>query len=84
MRYQSLSAVRSSDVTYILGTEQPDQAPTGDDGIQVWNIEGEKMVGIFTFKANGKKIMICRTVDNGVMKQEMSFDGTTCNRFFKK
>ena len=84
MRYQSLSAVKSSDVTYVLGVEQADKAPTDDEGTQIWSIDGEKMVGLFTFKNGGKKIEICRTVENGVMVQEMSFGGKTCKRFFKK
>ena len=84
MRFQSNSAVKSSDVTYTLGGEQPDQAPTGDDGVQVWSIEGEKMIGVFTFARNGNKIEICRTVVDGVLVQEMSFSGKSSTRFFKK
>merc|ERR1711957_36994 len=45
MRFQSKSVVKSFDVTYTLGVEQPDQAP-GDDGVQIWSIEGEKMIGV--------------------------------------
>ena len=84
MRYQSNSAVKSSDATYTLGAEQADQAPTGDDGVQVWRIEGDKMMGVFTFDSNGNKIEICRTVVDGVLVQEMSFNGKSSTRFFKK
>ena len=83
MRFQRKLAIKSSDVTYTLGVEQPDHSP-GDDGVQVWSIEGEKMIGVFTFARNGNKIEICRTVVDGVLVQEMSFSGKSSTRFFKK
>merc|ERR1711970_429538 len=37
-------SITKEEKDFVWGQEQPDKAPTGDDGTQVWVMEGDKMV----------------------------------------
>merc|ERR1739848_478661 len=68
-------SVKTQECDYEWGVEVDDKSPSGDDGKQVWSMEGDKMVGKFTMKADGKVVKLV---------QVSSESGIKCTRVFKK
>ena len=79
----SKTTVTSTNMTYVFGEKIADKDPMGEDGEQVWEMSGEKMIGVFTYP-NGNKIEIERVVEGNGFKQTMVYEGVTAVRFFEK
>ena len=78
------STVKNSEDTYEWGKVQDDADPVGEKGTQVWKMEGDEMVGEFTYEKSGLKIVIVRKIVEGKMVQTMTLDGLECVRVFEK
>ena len=84
--FKSKSSVKSSENTYAWGAETEDTDPVGEKGSQVWSMEGEKMVGVFTYGNGNGKITLSRRIEGDQMTQEMVLESTGCKcvRVFRK
>ena len=57
----------------------------GAPGQMCWVMEGDKMVGTFTFTKNpGNKTVTTRFIEGGNLVQLLEFKGKTSKRVFKK
>merc|ERR1712002_1090801 len=81
--FVNASGVTTERKTYKWGVAAEDKDPVGEQGTQVWNMEGEKMTGVFTYKS-GMTIAIERTISGDVMTQTMTYKDSKCVRVFKR
>ncbi|KAJ6668806.1 hypothetical protein lerEdw1_012290 [Lerista edwardsae] len=78
------SNFRSIDVVFTLGENFDYVMADGTELNGNWNIEGNKMVGTFNRKDNGKELKTYREIVGDELVQTYIYEGVTAKRIFKK
>lgn len=78
------SNFRSIDITFALGENFDYVMADGTELHGNWNIEGNKMVGTFKRKDNGKELKTYRETVGDELVQTYVYEGVTAKRIFKK
>ncbi|XP_059844495.1 fatty acid-binding protein, intestinal [Hypanus sabinus] len=78
------STFRTKDVEFVLGVSFEYSLADGTELQGSWNLEGDKLLGKFTRKDNGKELLTHREIVGNELVQTYSYDGVNAKRFFKK
>ncbi|XP_075911394.1 fatty acid-binding protein, intestinal [Petromyzon marinus] len=78
------SLIRSTEFAFSLGVAFDANLADGSDVNGSWTLEGNKLVGKFARKDNGKIITTTREIIDGKLVQTMTFEGVEGKRIFKK
>ncbi|XP_072920076.1 fatty acid-binding protein, intestinal [Hemitrygon akajei] len=78
------STFRTKDVEFTLGVSFEYSLADGTELQGSWNLEGDKLLGKFTRKDNGKELLTHREIVGNELVQTYSYDGVDAKRFFKK
>nr|XP_033785145.1 fatty acid-binding protein, intestinal-like [Geotrypetes seraphini] len=78
------STFRSIVINFTLGVQFEYSLADGTELEGTWNLEKDKMVGVFTRKDNGKVLNTTREIVGGELIQSYSYEGTNAKRVFKK
>ncbi|XP_020637210.1 fatty acid-binding protein, intestinal [Pogona vitticeps] len=78
------SNFRSIEIVFILGENFDYSLADGTELNGNWNLEGNKMVGSFTRKDNGKELKALREIVGDELVQTYIYEGVTAKRIFKK
>ncbi|KAF7252484.1 Fatty acid-binding protein, intestinal [Varanus komodoensis] len=78
------STFRNIDIVFNLGENFDYSLADGTELHGQWNMEGNKLVGAFTRKDNGKVLKAVREITGDEMVQTYTYEGVEAKRFFKK
>ncbi|KFW09271.1 Fatty acid-binding protein, intestinal, partial [Fulmarus glacialis] len=78
------SNFRTIDIEFTLGVNFEYSLADGTELTGSWNMEGNKLVGTFTRKDNGKALTAYREIVGDELVQTYVYEGTEAKRFFKR
>ncbi|XP_062349994.1 fatty acid-binding protein, intestinal [Cinclus cinclus] len=78
------SNFRSIEIEFTLGVSFDYSLADGTETTGVWNLEGNKLVGTFTRKDNGKVLQATREIMGDELVQTYVYEGVESKRFFKR
>ncbi|XP_050752462.1 fatty acid-binding protein, intestinal [Gymnogyps californianus] len=78
------SNFRTIDIEFTLGVNFEYSLADGTELTGSWNMEGNKLVGIFTRKDNGKELRACREIVGDELVQTYLYEGVEAKRIFKR
>nr|XP_013040780.2 fatty acid-binding protein, intestinal isoform X1 [Anser cygnoides] len=78
------SNFRTIDIEFTLGVSFEYSLADGTELTGSWNMEGNKLVGTFTRKDNGKALTAYREIVGDELVQTYVYEGVEAKRFFKK
>ncbi|KGL85006.1 Fatty acid-binding protein, intestinal, partial [Tinamus guttatus] len=78
------SNFRSLEIEFTLGVNFDYSLADGTELNGSWNTEGNKLVGKFTRKDNGKELMAFREIINDELVQTYTYEGVEAKRIFKR
>ncbi|NWY76074.1 FABPI protein, partial [Erithacus rubecula] len=78
------SNFRNIDIEFTLGVSFDYSLADGTETSGVWNLEGNKLVGTFTRKDNGKVLKATREIVGDELVQTYVYEGVESKRFFKR
>ncbi|XP_005044663.1 PREDICTED: fatty acid-binding protein, intestinal [Ficedula albicollis] len=78
------SNFRNIDIEFTLGVSFDYSLADGTETSGVWTLEGNKLVGTFTRKDNGKVLKATREIVGDELIQTYVYEGVECKRFFKR
>ncbi|XP_052537594.1 fatty acid-binding protein, intestinal [Tympanuchus pallidicinctus] len=78
------SNFRTIDVEFTLGVNFEYSLADGTELSGSWNLEGNKLVGTFTRKDNGKVLTAYREIVGSELVQTYVYEGVEAKRIFKK
>ncbi|KAM9193674.1 fatty acid-binding protein, intestinal [Mergus octosetaceus] len=78
------SNFRTIDIEFTLGVSFEYSLADGTELTGSWNLEGNKLVGTFTRKDNGKALKAYREIVGDELIQTYVYEGVEAKRFFKK
>uniref|UniRef100_A0A4W3GS70 Fatty acid binding protein 2, intestinal n=1 Tax=Callorhinchus milii TaxID=7868 RepID=A0A4W3GS70_CALMI len=78
------STFRTKDIEFTLGVAFDYSLADGTELNGSWETDGDKLVGKFSRKDNGKVLTTVRDIVGGEMVQSYSYEGVDAKRIFKK
>ncbi|XP_068010039.1 fatty acid-binding protein, intestinal [Melanerpes formicivorus] len=78
------SNFRTLDIEFTLGVNFEYTLADGTEVSGAWNMEGNKLVGSFTRKDNGKVLKVCREIVGDELVQTSVYEGVEAKRIFKR
>ncbi|XP_039614010.1 fatty acid-binding protein, intestinal [Polypterus senegalus] len=78
------SNFRTKDIEFTLGVAFDYTMADGTELHGTWTLEGNKLVGKFNRKDNGKELLTTREIVADEMVQSYHYDGVDAKRIFKK
>ncbi|NXS53138.1 FABPI protein, partial [Brachypteracias leptosomus] len=78
------SNFRTIDIEFTLGVNFDYSLADGTEVNGAWNMEGNKLVGTFTRKDNGKVLKACREIIGDELVQTYVYEGVEAKRIFKR
>ncbi|NXK48797.1 FABPI protein, partial [Chauna torquata] len=78
------SNFRTIDIEFTLGVSFEYSLADGTELTGSWNLEGNKLVGTFTRKDNGKVLTAYREIVGDELVQTYVYEGVEAKRFFKR
>ncbi|NXD42818.1 FABPI protein, partial [Copsychus sechellarum] len=78
------SNFRNIDIEFTLGVSFDYSLADGTETSGVWTLEGNKLVGAFTRKDNGKVLKATREIVGDELVQTYVYEGVETKRFFKR
>ncbi|NWR65060.1 FABPI protein, partial [Bucorvus abyssinicus] len=78
------SNFRTIEIEFTLGVNFEYSLADGTELTGSWNMEGNKLVGKFTRKDNGKVLAACREIIGDELVQTYVYEGVEAKRFFKR
>ncbi|NXX51186.1 FABPI protein, partial [Tricholaema leucomelas] len=78
------SNFRTIDIEFTLGVNFEYSLADGTELSGSWNMEGNKLVGSFTRKDNGKVLTACREIVGDELVQTYVYEGVEAKRIFKR
>ncbi|NXJ64113.1 FABPI protein, partial [Rostratula benghalensis] len=78
------SNFRTIDIEFTLGVDFEYSLADGTELTGSWNLEGNKLVGKFTRKDNGKLLTAYREIVGDELVQTYIYEGVEAKRFFKR
>ncbi|XP_010291635.1 PREDICTED: fatty acid-binding protein, intestinal [Phaethon lepturus] len=78
------SNFRTIDIEFTLGVNFEYSLADGTELTGSWNMEGNKLVGTFTRKDNGKALTAYREIIGDELVQTYIYEGVEAKRFFKR
>uniref|UniRef100_A0A8C9G5X2 Fatty acid-binding protein, intestinal n=1 Tax=Pavo cristatus TaxID=9049 RepID=A0A8C9G5X2_PAVCR len=78
------STFRNIDIEFTLGVSFEYSLADGTELSGSWNLEGNKLVGTFTRKDNGKVLTAYREIVGSELIQTYVYEGVEAKRIFKK
>ncbi|NWI10713.1 FABPI protein, partial [Crypturellus soui] len=78
------SNFRSIEIEFTLGVNFDYSLADGTELNGSWNTEGNKLVGKFTRKDNGKELMAFREIISDELVQTYTYEGVEAKRIFKR
>ncbi|NWI58672.1 FABPI protein, partial [Calyptomena viridis] len=78
------SNFRAIEVVFTLGDNFEYSLADGTELVGCWNLEGNKLVGTFTRKDNGKVLKAYREVVGDELVQTYIYEGVESKRIFKR
>ncbi|KAF1664690.1 Fatty acid-binding protein, intestinal, partial [Aptenodytes patagonicus] len=78
------SNFRTIDIEFTLGVNFEYSLADGTELSGSWNMEGNKLVGSFTRKDNGKALAAYREIVGDELVQTYVYEGVEAKRFFKR
>ncbi|NP_001007924.1 fatty acid-binding protein, intestinal [Gallus gallus] len=78
------SNFRTIDIEFTLGVSFEYSLADGTELSGSWNLEGNKLVGTFTRKDNGKVLTAYREIVGSELIQTYVYEGVEAKRIFKK
>lgn len=78
------STFRSIEINFTLGVQFEYSLADGTELSGSWNLEGDKLVGTFHRKDNGKELKTWRVIAGDELVQTYSYEGTEAKRIFKR
>ncbi|KFV63908.1 Fatty acid-binding protein, intestinal, partial [Dryobates pubescens] len=78
------SNFRTLDIEFTLGVDFEYTLADGTEVSGAWNMEGNKLVGSFTRKDNGKVLKVCREIVGDELVQTSVYEGVEAKRIFKR
>ncbi|KAM6205655.1 fatty acid-binding protein, intestinal [Sarcoramphus papa] len=78
------SNFRTIDIEFTLGVNFEYSLADGTELTGSWNMEGNKLVGTFTRKDNGKELRACREIVGDELVQTYLYEGVEAKRIFKR
>ncbi|XP_077332949.1 fatty acid-binding protein, intestinal [Lithobates pipiens] len=78
------STFRSIEINFTLGVQFEYALADGTELSGSWNSEGDKLVGTFQRKDNGKELKTWRVIAGDELVQTYSYEGTEAKRIFKR
>ncbi|NXD84200.1 FABPI protein, partial [Halcyon senegalensis] len=78
------SNFRNIDIEFTLGVNFEYSLADGTELSGCWNMEGNKLVGTFTRKDNGKVLKACREIIGDELVQTYVYEGVEAKRIFKR
>ncbi|MEE6461680.1 hypothetical protein FKM82_001373 [Ascaphus truei] len=78
------STFRTIDINFTLGVVFEYSLADGTDLSGSWNAEGDKLVGSFTRKDNGKELKTQRVIIGDELIQTYLYEGIEAKRIFKR
>ncbi|XP_042727390.1 fatty acid-binding protein, intestinal [Lagopus leucura] len=78
------SNFRTIDIEFTLGVSFEYSLADGTELSGSWNLEGNKLVGTFTRKDNGKVLTAYREIVGSELVQTYVYEGVEAKRIFKK
>ncbi|XP_065592925.1 fatty acid-binding protein, intestinal [Cyrtonyx montezumae] len=78
------SNFRNIDIEFTLGVSFEYSLADGTELSGSWNLEGNKLVGTFTRKDNGKVLTAYREIVGSELIQTYVYEGVEAKRIFKK
>nr|AFM86533.1 fatty acid-binding protein, intestinal-like protein [Callorhinchus milii] len=78
------STFRTKDIEFTLGVAFDYSLADGTKLNGSWETDGDKLVGKFSRKDNGKVLTTVRDIVGGEMVQSYSYEGVDAKRIFKK
>ncbi|KAM6400737.1 fatty acid-binding protein, intestinal isoform 2-T2 [Pluvialis apricaria] len=78
------SNFRTLDIEFTLGVNFEYSLADGTEVTGSWKMEGDKLVGAFTRKDNGKVLTAHREIIGDELVQTYVYEGVEAKRFFKR
>nr|AFM85917.1 fatty acid-binding protein, intestinal-like protein [Callorhinchus milii] len=78
------STFRTKDIEFTLGVAFDYSLADGTELNGSWETDGDKLVGKFSRKDNGKVLTTVRDIVGGEMVRSYSYEGVDAKRIFKK
>ncbi|NXP70009.1 FABPI protein, partial [Ramphastos sulfuratus] len=78
------SNFRTVDIEFTLGVNFEYSLADGTELSGSWNMEGNKLIGSFTRKDNGKVLTACREIVGDELVQTYVYEGVEAKRIFKR
>ncbi|NWS99479.1 FABPI protein, partial [Mionectes macconnelli] len=78
------SNFRTIEIEFTLGVNFDYSLADGTEMNGNWNLEGNKLVGTFTRKDNGKVLKACREIVGDELVQTYIYEGVESKRIFKR
>ncbi|XP_008630537.1 PREDICTED: fatty acid-binding protein, intestinal [Corvus brachyrhynchos] len=78
------SNFRNIEIEFTLGVNFEYSLADGTELSGAWNLEGNKLVGTFTRKDNGKVLKAYREIVGDELVQTYVYEGVESKRFFKR
>ncbi|XP_074849493.1 fatty acid-binding protein, intestinal isoform X2 [Carettochelys insculpta] len=78
------STFRSTEIVFTLGVNFEYSLADGTELSGTWTLEGNKLVGNFTRKDNGKELKAFREVVGDELIQTYIYEGVEAKRIFKR
>nr|AFM86294.1 fatty acid-binding protein, intestinal-like protein [Callorhinchus milii] len=78
------STFRTKDIEFTLGVAFDYSLADGTELNGSWETDGDKLVGKFSRKDNGKVLTTVRDIVGGEVVQSYSYEGVDAKRIFKK
>ncbi|NXT54360.1 FABPI protein, partial [Pluvianellus socialis] len=78
------SNFRTIEIEFTLGVNFEYSLADGTELTGSWNMEGDKLVGSFTRKDNGKVLTACREIVGDELVQTYVYEGVEAKRIFKR
>ncbi|NWQ73871.1 FABPI protein, partial [Columbina picui] len=78
------SNFRTIDIEFTLGVTFEYSLADGTELTGSWNMEGDKLVGAFTRKDNGKALRAHREITGDELVQTYIYEGVEAKRIFKR
>ncbi|XP_053317411.1 fatty acid-binding protein, intestinal [Spea bombifrons] len=78
------STFRSIEINFTLGVTFEYSLADGTELSGSWQSEGDKLVGTFTRKDNGKELKTYRVIVGDELVQTYTYEGTEAKRIFKR
>ncbi|NXY43453.1 FABPI protein, partial [Ceuthmochares aereus] len=78
------STLRTIEIEFTLGVNFEYSLADGTELTGSWNMEGNKLVGSFTRKDNGKVITAHREIIGDELVQTYTYEGVEAKRIFKR